>query len=274
MSTVNKTEENRSEGGRVFAALKAIIGDGVGGEGASHLPASAIHVEPDLFQQRGTGEHHIVELSKAIQGQGAVEPLTVIKVGEKAYLVDGHHRLAAYTDLKRTEAIPVRYFKGTLEEAVIESGAANSRAKLVMSTQERGDSAWRYVLLGGFTKAQIKAATQASFGTIAAMRRAQIALGADAYDHTRWAQARRAAEGKGMTMTEEEAKEMIERTAAAWAERLGKTFGSKMSDRPEIAAMALANYFGRRLDEVVGELKAHTSGGAWEDIEDDEEGDF
>jgi ParB-like chromosome segregation protein Spo0J len=74
-------------------------------------------------------------LVRAIKARGDVEAVTVIQVGDKAVLIDGHHRVAAYGLAKATSAVPVKYFEGTLEEAVLEAGSANSKAKLPMNNQ-------------------------------------------------------------------------------------------------------------------------------------------
>lgn len=165
----------------------------------------------------------------------------------------------------------IRYFRGTLEEAVLESGSANSKVKLNMSTKERGDCAWRLTLLGSYTKPEIAKASGASTSLVGLMRKAKETLGVDAYEHVEWPRARRAAEGKGMDLTPEEIEDMLDRTANEWASRLQKTFGSKMVEQPEIAARALAAYFGRRLDDVFRELRDHTSDAVQGE---DETGDF
>jgi hypothetical protein len=103
----------------------------------NRLPHKAITKMPELFQPRGMSEKHIGDLVRAIQNFGEVDPLTVIAVGSKAVLIDGHHRLEAYQRAKKLAGIPVTYFDGTPQEAVLEAGRANSKAKLPMSGQER-----------------------------------------------------------------------------------------------------------------------------------------
>jgi ParB-like chromosome segregation protein Spo0J len=132
------------------------------------LPLASIVAMPGLFQPRQEDERHISELLRAIRTRGEVEPLTVIQVGDKAVLIDGHHRLVAYGLAKATSAIPVRYFEGTLEEAVLEAGRANSKAKLPMTNRDRQNYAWRLVLIGTYSKKEIKDAAAVSDGQVAA----------------------------------------------------------------------------------------------------------
>jgi ParB-like chromosome segregation protein Spo0J len=234
------------------------------------LPLSAIKQIPELFQSRRMSERHISELVRAIQNFGVVEPVTVIQVGNEPVLIDGHHRLAAYALAKRTTDIPVRYFPGTLEEAILEAGAANSKAKLSMTTQERQDYAWRLELFGRYSKAEIAAAAGVSKSQVAYMRAAKRTIGDEAFSCRSWSQARRLAAGKNAYtgMDEEEREQWIEEQANKYADRLTKEFGNKLSNNPEVAAMALAIYFGRRLPEIHAELGQHLA------EEDDCDDDF
>lgn len=96
----------------------------------------------------------------------------------------------------RSTDIPVSYFKGTLEEAVLEAGAANSKAKLSITTQERQDYAWRLELFGRYFKAEIAAAAGVSKSQVAYMRAAKWTLSDEAFSCRSWSQARRLAAGK------------------------------------------------------------------------------
>ncbi|WP_230531778.1 ParB/RepB/Spo0J family partition protein [Microvirga roseola] len=237
----------------------------------NRLPLKGIRQIPKLFQPRGMDERHVSELARVILNVGAVDPVTVIQVGQEAVLIDGHHRLAAYALAKRTTDIPVRYFEGTLDEAVLEAGAANSKAKLPMSSQERQDFAWRLVLMDRYSKADIAQASGVSTSQVSNMRTVRRQLGADAFDCRSWWQARRTAKGAGhfARMTDEEREQWLEEQANRYADRLAKEFGNKLSNNPEVAAMALAAYFGRRLPDVVDELRHHIPDVNLEDCEDD-----
>ena len=163
------------------------------------LPPSAITLLPELFQPRAMAESHLHELTGIAKSGRVFDPVEVLQVGQRVYLVDGHHRMEAYARAKVGVPVPVTYFKGTIEDAVLEAGRANSRAKLTMSNQERQDYAWRLVKMGGYKAAQIVTASSISRRQVFAMRKVASALGEDAIDCEWWWKARRLAEGKAAT---------------------------------------------------------------------------
>ena len=85
------------------------------------LPLAAITLMPGVFQCRdmfdpetGTtaeGLSHIAGMATTLKGTRSrdLEPLTVIRVGSRDILIDGHHRLSAYKAAKRPDA-PVAFF--------------------------------------------------------------------------------------------------------------------------------------------------------------------
>ncbi|TIU32968.1 MAG: hypothetical protein E5W38_10905 [Mesorhizobium sp.] len=125
-----------------------------------------------------------------------------------------------------------------------------------MSTQERQNYAWRLVLLGTHSKARIARAAGVSEAQVANMRVVRKALGRDAIDFQSWWLARTNAKGPVEQMDEEDREQWKEELADRFADRLAKEFSTTLADRPEIAAMALNAYFGRRLPEVVAELRS------------------
>ena len=236
------------------------------------LPVKAISLYPRLFQPREIEERHVSELRRSLRNTGVLDALAVIWVGDEPVLIDGHHRHAAYLQEKFTQPVPVRTFKGSLQEAVLEAGRANSKAKLPMSTRDRQDYAWRLVLLGRYSKRDIAEAAGASRAQITIMRRALKTLGEDAWECKTWFAARTQAQGREIdSMTPEEQDAALEAQAHDWADRMAKTFGTRLANNPEIAAVALEVYFGRRLPELLRELSD-----AFDDPfrDEDEEGDF
>jgi ParB-like chromosome segregation protein Spo0J len=233
----------------------------------SRLPLDAITKMPELFQPRGMSEKHIGDLSRAIQNFGEVDPIIVLPVGERAILIDGHHRFEAYERTAKVAEVPVSYFEGTPEEAVLVAGQANSKAKLPMTSQERQNFAWRLVQLNQHSKAKIAQAAGVSEAQVANMRVVRKKLGEEAFDYTSWFRARHHAQGHDDDpMSEDDREQWKQDLADRFADRLARTFSTTLADRPEIAAMALASYFGRRLQEVVDELQGFLP----EDDEDDE----
>lgn len=62
-------------------------------------------------------------------------------------LLDGHHRLAAYACLKKTDAIPVRMFEGDVMEAMEAAVKANTETRLPLTPTQRKNAAWKLVWL-------------------------------------------------------------------------------------------------------------------------------
>ena len=73
-------------------------------------------------------------------------------------LLDGHHRREAYRRARVTTAVPVEWFKGDLDAAIVEAGARNCQEKLPMSNADRMNFAWRLVKLGTLSKAAMRKA--------------------------------------------------------------------------------------------------------------------
>ena len=221
------------------------------------LAVRAIRRVPDLFQPRHTqeDERHIQELARAVRNVGMLEPMLVMYIGRHPYLIDGHHRLAAYEVAGVTAPVPVEYFHGTIEQAVLEAGRANSRAKLPMTSQERHDFAWRLVLMGTYSKRQTLEAAGVSDGQVANMRRAKKALGSDAFEHSSWWMAHLKWRGLDRDMSDEERDAWKETLAADYADRIAKACGPKFRNNAEIAAMSLDRLFGRRLEDLVAQLR-------------------
>jgi len=219
------------------------------------LPWNAIRQEPDLFQPRPIDERHISELVRAIGVVGKLDAVTVIQVGAQAVLIEGHHRMAAYRRAGVVEGIPVEYFAGGLEAAVLESGRANSKAKLPMTNTDRQNCAWRLVQLGRYSRMAVSLAAGVGTGQVAIMRRVLKDLGEDALSQRSWNEARRAVAGvEGFAWSEDEVEAQKEAQAQSYADRLTKTFGNKLATNPEIAARALDIHLGRRLGEVFREM--------------------
>jgi ParB-like chromosome segregation protein Spo0J len=222
------------------------------------LPLADIQQEPELFQIRPMSERHVSALVSAVRSEGELEPVTVIQVGPAAVLIDGHHRLAAYAIAGRSALVPVRYFGGTLEEAVAEAGRANAPAKLPMTAAERTDYAWRLVLLGTCSKTETRRAASVGTGTVTTMRKVKERLGPAAFQYPTWARARAAARGEdGDWWTDDEREEWMEQKANEIADRMAKALGTKLAQQPEITARALSIYFGRKLPDVYRELREH-----------------
>lgn len=232
----------------------------VASTGPSELCLRDIETVPELFQPRGgISERHVSELVKAIKAVGVLDPVTVMVVGKRFILIDGHHRTEAYTVARWAERVPVQYFEGSPEDALLVAGEANSKAKLPMDNTDRQNFAWRLVLIDRHSISKIARASGTSGAQVTIMRRAKKTLGEQAGDHVSWFRARLAANGKDYVHNkdDDERGQWMQQVSDRYADELTKKFSTKLALNPEIAAMALASYFGRKLPEVYGFLREH-----------------
>jgi hypothetical protein len=135
-----------------------------------------------VFQWRGDAgrdqwnrENHIYTLAKVISNnEEPLDRLLVFPVGTNLYVMDGHHRLAAYDTAGWTRGIPVEVFTGTLTVARLRALACNVKDKLQMTTQAKSEAAWRITKedLGGLTAPQVVQLTGVSKRQVNYMRAA------------------------------------------------------------------------------------------------------
>ncbi|MER8486505.1 hypothetical protein [Mesorhizobium sp. M1322] len=219
------------------------------------LPLTAIKTAPGLFQARaGAAEEgdvdagHVLALVRALEAKPAgartLDPVTVFAIGTDAYCIDGHHRLGAYRAFKATSSIPVEWFEGSLEQAIVEAIERNQKAKLPMKPMERMEGAWTLVLTGAHSKAKIAAAAGVSERTVANMRGLLRAYREKfpgehpgRFQETRNEMADRVPPGFSDEMKEA----MIERFRSTIAEK----FGKQAAKHTELFAEALHRYGGQ-----------------------------
>ena len=243
-----------------LSELRALANGEPLSKGPSELPVSDIIVMRSLFQPRAESERHVSELKRAILNYGKLDPLTVMVVGGQTILLDGHHRLTAYHEAGYELPVPVDYFTGRLEDALLVPGEANSKAKLPMTQYERCDLGWRFVCLDQHSKSKIAAAAGVSTSQVALMRRVKTKLGSTAYGYSSWMKALKASQGPQVIATDDEIAEWKRVEAQRYADELSAVFQTRYHSQPEIVASALAIFLGRKLPDVVRELLGHLPG--------------
>ncbi len=87
------------------------------------LSLRSIEVLPSVYQARAEGREtkrglvdkgHVAKLAAFLkEPRKDLDPITILRVGKRNIVVDGHHRLEAYRSQKRKD-IPVRWFTGSL----------------------------------------------------------------------------------------------------------------------------------------------------------------
>jgi hypothetical protein len=155
------------------------------------LPREDIRQMPSVLQPRfdsiayapGRSEGHIAELARIAKGGVELDPVTIVAFGNGWYLVDGHHRLAAYEAAGWERPIPVRVLQSDIRGedrvhwAVHQSVVDNKKSRLNMSNGDKLDNAWLSVATGS---SMSKAETARTFGvsdsTVASMRKAKADL--------------------------------------------------------------------------------------------------
>ncbi|MCK0512349.1 hypothetical protein [Aromatoleum buckelii] len=246
MTVANVTEQHAQFFGRLIEESQQRQPMEVPGD---ILPVKDIQIRESVFQhrERGSGQslYHEAELTKALQGLRSdedLEPITVWWSGAAWYCIDGHHRLKAYRSARPDRHVPAKAFEGTLTEAYAEALRANSRTKLPMTPRERREAAWRLVMLGIGTKKEQRLNAGVSDGLIATMRRVRTSL-KDAKPSeplpASWWQAQCAAKGlEAQPYTEE----MHDEKVTEIVEKLAKTFGRTLSNKPHMFWDALERY--------------------------------
>jgi hypothetical protein len=116
------------------------------------LARDSIRVAAGVFQWRIPrrnmlpSDDHIFGMAQALHRQRTpLTPIIVFPVGDVFYVMDGHHRLAAYDTARWTKAIPAQVYQGSLDAAWRSALGRNSRDKLPMSKEDKTSAAWRIV---------------------------------------------------------------------------------------------------------------------------------
>ena len=145
-----------------------------------------------LFQPRfdsiafapGRSGSHVARLGQVLKRGRALDPVTVVSFGQEWFLVDGHHRLAAYRAASWGKPIPVQALHSDtvgderIAWAVELSLADNGKNRLSMSPEDKADAAWRMTVHSGATLSKLETADRCDVATstIGNMRRVVKAL--------------------------------------------------------------------------------------------------
>ncbi len=226
------------------------------GDEPNRLPISQLDELPKVFQIRSAevDDRHVSDLLKALNIHGALDPIMVWRCGGRNFVVDGHHRIAAYRLWRKSKELPVVFFKGTVDEAIEHAEAVNGKASLGITYEERSNYAWKLVvhaeLLGKLSKAQLVRRANIAKGTIDNMRAAFAILGERAVSLPSWRDAMTEWK-RGLQDGDQEFDESWqEAEAMKIVDRLGKEFGKRLAKRPEIAAKAFSHLLGRKSRDV------------------------
>lgn len=239
------------------------------------LPLDRIKMRHSVFQPRefdstAESESHVQALMEAVKAepQNRLDPITVWWGGKHWIVLDGHHRLLAYGRVKdkgfkqyqpnggQSESwrIPVRRFKGTLQQALLKATAENSKDKLSMTHDDKMNRAWKLTILyGELSKRAVANTCKIGARTVARMRSKLMEIRED--DPEDWyteclSMTWREAQRYGEHRDKDYGDSWQEKMAIDWKRRFGKTFGKKPTEQPEIMARALMLYSERFSGEL------------------------
>lgn len=245
-------------------------------EQPSTVLISKIETSPVLHHREELSERLIGDLVKVLDNGDRLPPITVLRVGGRTFVVDGHHRLEAHrvhaSRLSQSGdyEVPVAYFAGSPAEAVFASIVANSRHGVRLTASERTDAAWKLVLIGEKNRTEIRQATGVARSWITKMRQVKRLLGDEAGEYRSWHRALQVANGRTrQELTEEEYEERKRMRAERIADQITRTIGKHSSD-PELMAMAMEVVLGRKLGEFIRHLRELH----YDPFEEDEEVEF
>jgi ParB-like chromosome segregation protein Spo0J len=186
----------------------------------------------------------------------------VFPVGQEYYVMDGHHRWAAYRTAGWKRAIPAKVFAGTLTKATRTALRNNSRNKLPLTKRDRLSAAWRLVKEEDTEDsiASIAEHSGVSTGTVSNMRAVLAKLKGMSDEIVEkiagmsWNVARRMAEGDDEEMPE------VEDWREAEAIKLVGDFdrynlSGRIKKHPDITALALAMISEELPEALIGEWK-------------------
>lgn len=191
-------------------------------------------------------DDHILNLARAIRRGDEMPPILVFPVGKDYYVMDGHHRLAAYDNAEWTKAIPAQVFAGSLREAERAALRSNNKDKLSLTREDRTEAAWRLVRQRD-PHDSIRSITQdtgASKGSVNTMRATfekLVELGNSPEDikSMSWSKARWNA--KGGVHEEREREDWLEAEAQKLVDDIIRfKLGTRLTTNTDVVALALA----------------------------------
>ena len=209
------------------------------------LAVRDIRQAPNLFQPRfdsiayapGRSDGHITGLAQVARAGNELDPITIAAFGAEWFLIDGHHRLAAYAEAGWTKPVPVRALHSDLrgedrvEWAIQQSYADNKKNRLNLVPADKADGAWAAVARG--VKLSIAGTAEmydVSERTVATMRKVKREL--EAFDAhmpslTSW----RRAKGELRSLQDHDAPstDLSERRRRILAKRLAPAMGLQVT---------------------------------------------
>lgn len=215
-----------------------------------HLADQVFQLRKDFQRAPQANRDHIRTLMGALRDGAVLDPVLVTAVGDKFYLVDGHHRFLAYKSLEWKRPVPVKIFPGSVAEAELEAGCENHKDKLSVSKESKLEHAWTLVNRDTHSIAKIIMASGVSQRTINNMRvkRREIIERGEEPAEVAWKYAKRDTVPDG----DFERDKWIETKASELAKRICEDKSLKVVQWPEVLVRAIemvSNELPRRMIE-------------------------
>ncbi|MDX0449602.1 hypothetical protein GOC61_19790 [Sinorhizobium medicae] len=218
------------------------------------LPVQSIKRMLSVFQPRSLSgnlaadQRHIDTLARVIGAPPSMkflDPVTVWYSGVSWYVLDGHHRLNAYRQQQYFGEIPVTVFQGSLDAALLRSRSDNAKDRLVMSEDDKFNSALKLNLFTDCSRAEIATACGVGHTLVSSQRRVIQKLLSEHPELTRgdiadmgWREAKSMSAGErpeGATHVD-----YLEREASKRAVALLRAVGQQFFSNTELVARTLA----------------------------------
>lgn len=243
------------------------------GEAGATVPVDRgrIRVAQAVFQWRLpkrnmiASDDHILELARVVHESGRpLAPMLLFPIGTDLYVVDGHHRLAAYDTVGWQKPIPAYIFQGSFEAAWRAAPGSNNKNKLQWTREDKLHAAWRIVKQGDprDTVAATVEKSGASASTVDNMRSVWRRLNdgkhgtPEELDALSWGQARMRLEGR---VEEMDAQDWREAEADKIVEALQRArLAGRLTKNPDITAIVLDKLKDGLPAELMAEWTADT----------------
>jgi hypothetical protein len=153
-----------------------------------------------------------------------------------------------------TAEIPVRWFEGTVKDAIAEANRSNGKTALPLTGTNRQNFTWRMVRLGLHSKEEIKLIAGVSYGQVGNMRAVLKKLGESGLGVESWFKAAKMAEGEDEKAEGLDDVAMLDALADSVADEMARKLKPKLARNPKLLAMALLRFCGRNAQALANEL--------------------
>ena len=224
------------------------------------VPLNALTTDEEAFQPRSGGlkPNHVALLCDVLRRGTDLDPIAVWEdpATRELIVADGHHRLAAYEQVRPMGKVKVAVYSCDRSTAMAIPVADNTKNRLGLSYDDKANWAWRRTADGIWSKAEIVRRCGVSTGTVATMRKVKKELEAAEADLScTWRQAQREARGDTDREWSDDAIAAAREAAIARAdEAIGGPLTELFQRWPEVAMGLVERCAGSKLNDALDYL--------------------